>query len=97
MVVILHELYTSKHLKVILVGFKKNSYIMEENGPFSEYIKIPLGRNRTNGAVYYEINFSHPMLQSISLTFFEIMLILHKEETVQQELKIKSRFSYLNF
>ena len=30
--------------------FKKN-YIMDENNPLSEYNKIPLGHNRTNGAV----------------------------------------------
>ena len=26
--------------------------IMDENNTLSEYIKIPLGHNRTNGAVY---------------------------------------------
>ena len=36
--------------------FKKN-YIMDENDALSEYIKIPLGHNRTSGAVYSEINF----------------------------------------
>ena len=36
--------------------FEKN-YIMDENDPLSEYIKIPLGHNRTNDAVYSKINF----------------------------------------
>ena len=27
-------------------------YIMDENNSLSEYNKIPLGHNRTNGAVY---------------------------------------------
>ena len=36
---------------------KKNIYIMDENDSLSEYIKIPFGHNRTNGAVYSKINF----------------------------------------
>ena len=28
---------------------------MDENDPLSEYNKIPLGQNRTNGAVYSKI------------------------------------------
>ena len=36
--------------------FEKN-YIMDENDSLSEHIKIPLGHNRTNGAVYSKINF----------------------------------------
>ena len=36
--------------------FKKN-YVMNEIDLLSEYIKIPLGHNRTNGAVYPKINF----------------------------------------
>ena len=36
--------------------FEKN-YIMVENDPLSEYNKIPLGHNLTNGAVYTKINF----------------------------------------
>ena len=36
--------------------FKKN-YIMDENDSLSEYNTIPLGRNRTNGAVYSKIYF----------------------------------------
>ena len=38
-------------------GICKKKYIMEENDPLSEYNKIPLGHNRTNGAVYSKINF----------------------------------------
>ena len=30
---------------------------MDENDPLSEYNNIPLGHNRTNGAVYLKINF----------------------------------------
>ena len=49
-------------------------FIIDENDALSEYNKIPLGHNRTNGTVYSKINFkveicsahekfdSHPML-----------------------------------
>ena len=37
--------------------FLKKKYIMDENDSLSEYIKIPLGHNRPNGAVYSKINF----------------------------------------
>ena len=37
--------------------FLKKKYIMDENDSLSEYIKIPLIHNRTNGAVYSKINF----------------------------------------
>ena len=30
----------------------EKTYIMDENDSLSEYIKIPLGHNRINGAVY---------------------------------------------
>ena len=36
--------------------FEKN-YIIDENDSLSEYIKIPLGHNHTNGVVYSKINF----------------------------------------
>ena len=36
--------------------FKKN-YIIDENDSLSEYNKIPLGHNRTNGDVYSKIYF----------------------------------------
>ena len=35
----------------------KKKFIMDENDALSEYNKIPLGHNRTNGAVYSKINF----------------------------------------
>ena len=35
----------------------KKISIMDENDPLSELNKIPLGHNRTNGAVYSKINF----------------------------------------
>ena len=35
----------------------KKNYTMDENDPLSEYTKIPLGHNDTNGAVYSKINF----------------------------------------
>ena len=35
----------------------EKKYIMDENDSLSEYIKISLGHNRTNGAVYSKINF----------------------------------------
>ena len=41
-------------------AYLKKNYIMvfmDENDSLSEYSKIPLGHNRTNGAVYYKIYF----------------------------------------
>ena len=35
----------------------EKNYIIDENDSLSEYIQIPLGHNRTNGAVYSKINF----------------------------------------
>ena len=35
----------------------KKNLIMDENDTLSEYNKIPLGHNRTNGIVYSKINF----------------------------------------
>ena len=35
----------------------EKKYIMDENDALSEYNKIPLGHNRTNGAVYSKIYF----------------------------------------
>ena len=35
----------------------EKKYFIDENDPSSEYNKIPLGHNRTNGAVYCQINF----------------------------------------
>ena len=36
----------------------KQNYIMDENNSLSEDNKIPLGHNRTNGAVYSKIYFN---------------------------------------
>ena len=35
----------------------KKNYIMDENDSLSEYIKIPLGHNSTNGAIYSKFYF----------------------------------------
>ena len=35
----------------------KKKYIIDENHLLSEYNNIPLGHNRTNGAIYSKINF----------------------------------------
>ena len=43
--------YVTQLLKWECSVFKKN-YIIDENDALSEYNKIPLGHNRTNGAVY---------------------------------------------
>ena len=45
--------------------FEKN-YIMHENDSLSEYIKIPLGHNRTNGAVYSKIYFKVEICSALS-------------------------------
>ena len=36
----------------------KKNHIMDENDPLLEKNKIPVGHNRTNGAVYSKINFN---------------------------------------
>ena len=46
----------SSDLKGNAAYFKK-MFIMDENDALSEYNKIPLGYNRTNGAVYSKIYF----------------------------------------
>ena len=57
-------------------AYLKKHYIMDENDPLFEYNMIPLGHNRTNGALYSKINpkveicaaleifVSHPTLHS---------------------------------
>ena len=35
----------------------KNNFIMDENDALSEYNKIPLGHNRTNGAVFLTLEY----------------------------------------
>ena len=44
-------------LKTYDVYLKKNSCIIDDTDPLSESNKIPLGHNRTNGAVHSKINF----------------------------------------
>ena len=42
-------------LSILLRGMQRifeKKYIMDENDSLSEYIKIPLGHNRTNGDVF---------------------------------------------
>ena len=56
--VYLHTL--DAHIMYYLKGnatYLKNIYIMDENDSLSEYNKIPLGHNRTNGVVYSVIDF----------------------------------------
>ena len=54
------EIFVKNFFLVVFKGecsvFKKN-YIKDENDSSSEYNKIPLGHNRTNGAVYSKIYF----------------------------------------
>ena len=38
-------------------AYLKKKFIMDENDVLSEYNKIPLGHNRTNGTVYSKIYF----------------------------------------
>ena len=45
--------------------FGKN-YIMLENDSLSQYNKIPLGHNRTNGAVYSKIYFKVEICSALS-------------------------------
>ena len=52
--------WTWKRIIMILKGnaaYFEKKLIMDENNALSEYNKIPLGHNRTNGAVYSEIYF----------------------------------------
>ena len=46
-----HDVFHVHCLKGLLRIFEKN-YITDENDSLSEYNKIPLGHNRTNGAFY---------------------------------------------
>ena len=38
-------------------AYLKKKIVMDENDALSEYSKLPLGHNRTNGAVYSKIYF----------------------------------------
>ena len=44
--------------------FEKN-YIMDESDSLSEYIKIPLGHNCPNDAIYSKINFKVEICSAI--------------------------------
>ena len=46
--------------------FLKTNYIMHENDSLSEYNKIPLGHNRTNGTVYSKICFKVEICSTLS-------------------------------
>ena len=60
---IVHKMYFQKYGKLDNLQLKgecsvfKKKFIMDENDALSDYNKIPLGHNRTNGAVYSKINF----------------------------------------
>ena len=54
--------------------FEKND-IMDENDSLSEYIKIPLGHNRTNGAVYSKINLAGEV--SVFFNFIKLRSALY--------------------
>ena len=41
--------------------------IMDENDSLSEYIKIPFDHNRTNGAVYSNINFKVEICSALKI------------------------------
>ena len=45
----------------------KKYYIMDENDSLSEYNNIPLGHNRTNGAVYSKIDFKVEICSALSV------------------------------
>ena len=53
----------------------KKNCIMDENDPLSEYNKIPLGHNRTNGAVYSKMNFKVDTCSAFYI--FDSHLTLH--------------------
>ena len=43
----------------------EKKYIMDEKDSLSENIKLPLGHNRTNGAVYSKINFKDEICSAL--------------------------------
>ena len=47
----------------------KKNYIMDENNSLSEYNKIPLGHNRTNGAVYSKIYFKVEICSALHVRY----------------------------
>ena len=54
----MHQVNKLKKIKHTLKGnaaYFKIFFIMDENDALSQYNKIPLGHNRTNGVVYSKI------------------------------------------
>ena len=47
--------------------FLKKNIIIDENDSLSEYSKIPLGHNLTNGAVYSKMNFKVEISSALQL------------------------------
>ena len=54
-------------LKENAAYLKNNNYIIDENDSLTEYNKIPLGHNRTNGAVYSKIYFKVEICSALSI------------------------------
>ena len=51
---------------------------MDENDALSEYNKIPLGHNRTNGAVYSKLNFKRTLdIRKSSHASFPSLILLN--------------------
>ena len=46
-------------------AYLKKKYIIDGNDSLSEYNKIPLGHNRTNGAVYSKIYFKFEICSAL--------------------------------
>ena len=59
--IFMRYIYAYERNTILIKGecsvFVKKKYIMDEDDSLSEYIKISLGHNRPNGAVYSKINF----------------------------------------
>ena len=49
------------------------SLIMDENDTLSEYNKIPLGHNRTIGAVYSKIYFKVEICSALHITYSKVI------------------------
>ena len=61
---------------------------LNENDPFSEYNKIPHSGNRTNDAVYFQINFSVEICSALEI--FDSHLTLHSLSLILSILEIQS-------
>ena len=59
----------------------KKNYIMDENDSLSKYNKIPLGHNRTNGAVfskiYFKVEICSAHIQESSHASFPALILLN--------------------